>query len=118
MIAALSPWLVSLRDSALAVAAVCGALVTIVAAAKLPLVQRPVLWVWRRLVAEPLAAWIDGLLHQHTQPLHDRLAVVEHEVIRNDGSSLRDAADRTEAQVHRISAHLGLQEPVPPPPTL
>lgn len=108
MIAALSPWLVSLRDSALAVAAVCGALVTIVAAAKLPLVQRPVLWVWRRLVAEPLAAWIDGLLHQHTQPLHDRLSAVEHEVRTNNGSSLRDVADRVELLAGEIATRVGV----------
>ena len=96
MIVALSPWVESLRDSSSAVAAVAGALVAIAAAAKLPLISRPIRWAWSHLVAPPLAAWMDGVLHGHTQPIHDRIMTVEHEVRTNDGSSLRDVADRIE----------------------
>ena len=102
MIADVAPWLITLRDSAIAVGAVAGALVTIAAAAKLPLISRPIRWLWAHLVADPLATWIDTVLDPHTAPLHDRLERVEHEVRTNDGSSLRDVADRTEVAMARL----------------
>jgi hypothetical protein len=103
-----APWLHTLRDSAITVGAVAGALVTIAAAAKLPLISRPIHWLWAHLVARPLATWIDTILDPHTAPLHDRLERVEHEVRTNDGSSLRDVADRTEVAMARLGNQIAI----------
>ncbi|MBK6857999.1 MAG: hypothetical protein IPG97_16005 [Microthrixaceae bacterium] len=108
MTADVAPWLITLRDSAIAVGAVAGALVTIAAAAKLPLISRPIRWLWAHLVADPLATWIDTVLDPHTAPLHDRLERVEHEVRTNDGSSLRDVADRTEVAMARLGNQIAI----------
>lgn len=103
-------WVVTLRDASIAIGAVCGALLTIGAATKLPVVNRPIRWLWRNLVSDPVGGWLRGVLDHHAEPdrlridalgeqlvqVADRLGVVEHEVRTNDGQSLRDVADRVE----------------------
>lgn len=117
-------WVVTLRDASIAIGAVCGALLTIGAATKLPVVNRPIRWLWRNLVSDPVGGWLRGVLDHHAEPDRERteqvaaqvaelsgqvaglaeqasasaerLASVEHEVRTNDGQSLRDVADRVE----------------------
>ena len=104
----------ALREAAATIGVLAGALVALGAVAKLPLVNRPGRWLWHHIVADPLTAWVDGILYQHTRPLYDRIAVVEHEVRTNDGSSLRDVADRSESAARQIAEHLGLDLDLPP----
>lgn len=118
----LAPWIVTLRDTALAIAAVAGALVTLATAAKVPVVNRPVRWFWRRLVADPVGRWIEGVLDRHAEPdraeaaeMHRRLKLVEHEVHTNDGQSLRDVADRVEVMSRELMRRTS--GPDDPPPT-
>lgn len=103
-------WVVTLRDASIAIGAVCGALLTIGAATKMPVVNRPIRWLWRNLVSDPVGGWLRGVLDHHAEPdrarivevagqvadIAGRLEVVEHEVRTNDGQSLRDVADRVE----------------------
>lgn len=114
-------WLATLRDSAIAIGAVLGALLTAAAAAKAPVVRRPVRWLWRRLVSEPLGGWVHGLFDralaedraralradERADEMHDRLKVVEHEVLTNDGESLRDVAERVEVMSIELMRRTG-----------
>jgi transcriptional regulator GlxA family with amidase domain len=109
VLAALSPWLATLRDTAIAIAAICGALVTIAAAAKLPFINKPIHWLWREMVSDPMRNWLGGVIEEHFTPDRDRLtameaklAIVEHEVRTNDGQSLRDVADRVELMAQTL----------------
>ena len=109
MIHALTPWIATMRDTAIAIGAVCGALLTIAAATKLPFVSKPLRWLWRELVSDPLRHWLGALIEEHFTPdrarmvlMEQKLAVVEHEVRTNDGQSLRDVADRNEATAKRM----------------
>lgn len=56
-LAATASWLISLRDSSLAVAAVCGAIVAVAAAIRIPGLRRPILWVWHQLTEDAIAAY-------------------------------------------------------------
>lgn len=98
-----------------------GALLTAAAAAKAPVVRRPVRWLWRRLVSEPLGGWVHGLFDralaedraravradERADEMHDRLKVVEHEVLTNDGESLRDVAERVEVMSIELMRRTG-----------
>lgn len=102
-------WVLTLRDSAIAIGAVCGALLTIAAAAKLPIISRPIRSVWRSLVGDPVASWLGDVLDHHAEPdrvvardLLARMKAVEHEVHTNDGQSLRDVADRVEVLAQQL----------------
>lgn len=115
---ALSSWVASLRDSAIAIAAVCGALVTIAAAAKLPVINKPIHWAWRGFVSDPMRNWLGTVIHEHLAVDRERmtsieakLESVEHEVRTNDGQSLRDVADRVEAMAAKLISR-------PPPLTI
>lgn len=102
-------WAQTLRDSAIAVAAVAGAMLTIAAAAKLPIVSRPIRALWRSLVGDPVGDWLGRVLDHHAEPdrvvtrdLLQRMKAVEHEVHTNDGQSLRDVADRVEVLAQQL----------------
>jgi len=109
-------WVLTLRDSAIAIGAVCGALLTIAAAAKLPVINKPIHWAWRGFVSDPMRNWLGTVIHEHLAVIHEhlavdrermtsieaKLAVVEHEVRTNDGQSLRDVADRVEAMAEEL----------------
>ncbi len=94
----------AIRDVATLIAAVAAAPVALAAASRVPVIRRPGQWLWRRLVAEPVTVWAHRTLDE--SPLGRRLEAVEHEVRTNDGSSLRDVADRTEAGMGRIEQRL------------
>lgn len=125
ILAQVPEWVQTLRDSAIAIGAVCGALLTIAAATKLPLVNRPIHWMWRQFVSEPLDNWFGRVLAKHAEPdrvrlaeIDERLKVVEHEVRTNDGQSLRDVNDRVErmtlAMTQTIAPHAVEHRPAPP----
>lgn len=80
------------------------ALVAIVAAFRLPVVSRPLLWLWRTLVANPVTTWLRGeltaIITLLLAPLDARVARIEGQVQRiegqvfpNGGRSLYDRAD-------------------------
>ena len=51
-LASIAPALETLRDSSIAIAAVCGALLTIAAATKLPWVSKPIVWMLSTLTRD------------------------------------------------------------------
>lgn len=111
-------WVLTLRDSAIAIGAVCGSLLTIAAAAKLPVINKPIHWAWREFVSDPMRNWLGTVIHEHLAVDRERmtsieakLAVVEHEVRTNDGQSLRDVAGRVEAMAKELISR-------PPPLTI
>lgn len=108
MTVALADWLVTVREAATFVGVVAAMLVGVGAVAKLPWVNRPGAWLWRHLIAEPFAGWLDGVIAPHIEPLCQRLEGVEHEVRTNDGSSLRDVADRVEKGQERLGTQVAV----------
>lgn len=117
---ALAPWLETLRDTSAVIVAMGAAVVSVSAAAKVPFVSRPIRYVGRKLFSEPLEALFDRWVDKHLSTLtatvestatqvsemDGRLEAIEHEVLPNDGSSLRDAVSRTESRCDRIDAEL------------
>lgn len=94
-----------LRDWALAVGAVSGALVAIAAALRLPLIGRPLRYVARHLILLPLLALLyAGLdaspvlveIRERLRRHEEDMAAVRSELTRNDGSSIKDSVDRIE----------------------
>lgn len=71
-----------------------GAVAAIISCAVLVARLRPVRWVWRTLVAYPLARWFrEQVAHEfepRVAPLHERLSAVENELRPNGGTSFRD----------------------------
>lgn len=124
ILAQVPEWVQTLRDSAIAVAAIAGAMLTIAAAAKLPIVSRPIRALWRSLVGDPVGDWLGRVLDHHAEPdrirlaeIDERLKVVEHEVRTNDGQSLRDVNERVErmtlAVTQAIAPHAVEHRPAP-----
>lgn len=117
---ALAPWLETLRDTSAVIVAMGTAVVSVSTAAKVPFISRPIRYVGRKLFAEPLEAVFDRWLDKHVEALvteihattekveefDGRLESIEHEVLPNNGSSLRDAVSRTESRCDRIDAEL------------
>lgn len=124
---AIAPWLETLRDTSAVIVAMGAAVVSVSTAAKVPFISRPIRYVGRKLFAEPLEAvfdrWVDKHLSNLTATvdttaaqvaeidgrvagLDGRLESIEHEVLPNNGSSLRDAVSRTESRCDRIDAEL------------
>jgi len=97
----------SLRDFAVLVASLAGAVVGLAACAKIPVISRPVHWLVRTLVTEPLSKAHHRSLDDWAETgLRPAMARIEHEIRTNDGSSLRDVANRVESSVDRIEARL------------
>lgn len=124
---AVAPWLETLRDTSAVIAALAVSLVSVSAAVKLPFISRPLKWIGRTFFANPLEAWLTRFLNDHQGPIHDtinataekveaidtqvqgmdgRLEAIEHEVLPNDGSSLRDAVSRNEDRCSKIDSEL------------
>lgn len=117
---ALAPWLETLRDTSAVIVAMAGAVVAVSAAAKVPFISRPVHWIGRTLFAQPVERWLTRFLNEHQAPIHEtikatadqvkdldgRLESIEHEVLPNDGSSLRDAVTRTETKCSALDTEL------------
>lgn len=75
-------------------AIIAAAVVAIATAAKLPIVSKPGRWLWRRLVAEPLAAWFHAVLDAWAErSVNPRLTWLEDQFRNNGGSTLRDRVD-------------------------
>lgn len=96
-----------LRDLGIA----AGALVAIVAHGKLPVISRPGKYVWRRLVAEPVEAWVQtfgrSLVAEALEPVYRRLDSIDGAVnTRPPGSPTmsQDVAE-TRHRVTKIEAH-------------
>lgn len=91
---ALTEWLMGLRDYALVVAALAGALTAMAAALRL----RPVRYLVRYLLAEPARIMLTPMMHDAiaTSPT---VQVLHHELTRNDGSSIKDAVARIERRL-------------------
>lgn len=78
--------------------------------------SRPVRYMWRRLVAEPLTEWHERtteaaatrVVAAHVAPLDERLQAVEAEFYPNGGASLRDQVNEIKSIVQRLQ---------PPPST-
>lgn len=99
--------LITLRDVALSVAAVAGAIVAIAACAKIPVINRPGKWLITNLITGPVARAHHRSLDDWAETgLRPAIARIEHETRTNDGSSLRDVADRVEASTQRIEQRL------------
>lgn len=117
---ALAPWLETLRDTSAVIAVLAGTVVSVSAAIRVPVISRPLRWVGRTLFADPFEKWLDRVIGNHVtgvretldstaakvENIDDRLEAIEHEVLPNDGSSLRDAVSRTESRCDRIDAEL------------
>lgn len=84
---------------------VAGIVAALSAAAKVPVVGKPIHFVWRRLVSEPLAAWFTRLitdtmrpevekLHGRINDLRDTLAPMAQEMKPNGGKSMKDQVCR------------------------
>lgn len=84
-----------LRDWALAVGAVSGALVAIAAALRLPLIGRPLRYIAHYLIVHPLQIALRPIIHEAIDS-SPAVVAVRHELERNDGSSIRDSVDRIE----------------------
>lgn len=83
-------------------AVIAAALVAIATAAKMPWISRPGRWLWRRLVAEPVAAWFHRVLDAWAdRAITPRLDALEAQFQRNGGSS---AKDRLEAIANAVGA--------------
>lgn len=85
---------------ATAVAVLCGALVAVAAAARIPVVSRPIRWLGRTLIGDPISHAIGEALDRST--LGHRVERVESQLLRNGGTSVRDAIDRLEDGQARI----------------
>lgn len=101
----------SARDFALNVAAVAGMFVALGACAKIPIVNRPGKWLITTLITAPVTRLhhrsLDDWAEAGLRPAMNR---IEHEMRTNDGSSLRDVADRVERSTARIEQRLNAGE--------
>jgi hypothetical protein len=75
------------RQLVITLGTIGGALVATAAALRLPVISRPIRWVWRRLVGEPVGHWFRALIREEVTTV---LRPVMHELLPNSGSSLRD----------------------------
>lgn len=87
-----------LRDWALAVGAVSGALVAIAAALRLPLIGRPLRYIAHHLIVHPLQIALRPIIHEAIDS-SPAVVAVRLELERNDGSSIKDAVDRIEQRL-------------------
>lgn len=87
-----------LRDWAVAVGAVSGALVAIAAALRLPLIGRPLRYIAHYLIVHPLQIALRPIIHEAIDS-SPAVVAVRLELERNDGSSIKDAVDRIERRL-------------------
>lgn len=102
MITAGAGLVVAIRDGAIAAGAVAGALVAIAAAVRLPVIRRPGMWLWRRLIGEPATEWMHRALA--SSPMGERVRGIEAQVHPNGGGSLLDIARRNSGRLDSIEA--------------
>lgn len=80
------------------VAAFCGAVLVVLTMLAMVSRLRWVRWLWRRLVSDPLAGWLrgvvlDGAREWHAEAVEPRLSAIEAQLRTNGGGTLRDAVD-------------------------
>ena len=64
---------------------------------------RPVKWLWRQLVKDPVSQWFRGEL---VAVVDEQLKPIRYQLETNDGSSIKDAIGRLEkGQATLIEAH-------------
>ncbi len=106
-------WIITWRDSAVAVAAVCGALVTIAAASRLPIIRVPVRWVGRTLFGPGIEAYWGRVRHEASQAMSPQLMELAewqgaHGALlgqtREDLAEIISRVERIEQQCSHISA--------------
>lgn len=98
--------LIDLGASALALTAV---ITLIILVSRL----RPVKWLWRHVVSDPLGSWFSGqvgeVVEEKIHPLRTDVWTMKRELFPNGGTSLRD-------QMNALSAAHGLEVPGPKVP--
>jgi hypothetical protein len=101
----------TLRDFAVLVAALAGAIIAVASVAKIPVINRPIRWLFHTLIADPLSKAHHRSLDDWAETgLRPAIHRIEHEIQTNDGSSLRDVADRVEESTRRIEGRLDAGE--------
>lgn len=100
---------ISAHDAQMAAAtigALCATVLAIAAVYRLPAVSRPLRWLGRTLIADPLTRLIHGALDGWAAnpdgpiaTVGQRLSAVEAQLQPNGGSSLRDRVDATACAV-------------------
>lgn len=103
------------RNLIVAAGLLAGALTAIVVLFRQPLIARPISWLGRTLIADPMTKVIHRALDEWADRVwHPRIAAIEEKVDRvqaqfenNGGATMRDCVDR-------IGEKVGA-EPAPPP---
>lgn len=95
-------WVLTWRDTAVTIAAICGALVTITAAAHLPVVRVPVRWVARTLFAPAADAYWRRVRYEASQALSPELVGLA-ERLGAHGALLSQTRDELAEVVERVS---------------
>ena len=80
------------------IATVCGAVLVVLTFLAAVARIRWVRWTWRKLISEPLASWLrgvvlDGAREWHAEAVEPRLSAIEAQLRTNGGGTLRDAVD-------------------------
>ena len=94
-----------LRD----IAAICGSVTVILIFFAAVGRVRWVRWMWGRLVSEPTGRWLkdavrEGAREWHEAAVEPRLALIEKQLLTNDGSTLRDEVVRTRKIAEQAAA--------------
>lgn len=104
------------------VAAFCGAVLVVITLLAAVSRLRWVRWSWRRLVSDPLAGWLRGVVLEgarewHAEAVEPRLSAIEAQLRTNGGGTLRDAVDRAAREAREAKAwaqHLAEAQGFPP----
>ena len=75
-------------------AAICTALSVL---AKNRYIGRPLKWIWRRLVSDPLSTWFNTLLDHKLEPIRAELSF-------NSGATTKDAVARVEVTTQELAS--------------
>ena len=102
LVAEAPDWVITWRDSAVTIAAICGALVTIATAAHLPVVRIPVRWVGRTLFAPGIEAYWRRVRHEAAQALSPELVGLA-ERLGAQGALLSQTRDELADMVDRVT---------------
>lgn len=102
LVAEAPDWVITWRDSAVTIAAICGALVTIATAAHLPVVRIPVRWVGRTLIGPAAEAYWRRVRYEAAQALSPELVGLA-ERLGAQGALLSQTRDELAEVVERVA---------------
>lgn len=102
MVAEAPDWVITWRDTAVTIAAICGALVTIATAAHLPVVRIPVRWVGRTLIGPAAEAYWRRVRYEAAQALSPELVGLA-ERLGAQGALLSQTRDELAEVVERVA---------------